>query len=385
MAVNIDLAPLLDSLFGIGPHADARKANQDYKSLLLGLNRLEPDYSPSPFETAGPWSAGQHAPEGLDPKQDFLAKKLRHADFLGANNPVTAHEYLAGALDPVGVRQRGTDDAFKAAQTQHMLAGGAGGGDDQFGLGWFLDQPSDIQENAILWKHGPVRRGTFERLLELRQQAVLAGDENEVNRIDGEIARLDKMTGAAGAPVVRDRGTGEAEYVVPPSEMIEGAGAVESAKALGQDVGGQGAELPTLEVNFDHHLSSIDRLLEHPGFTSGVAMGALNPLRWVPGTQENDFRLALENMKGQLYTLAYNTLKGGGHITEFEAQSVAKGLANLDASLSKSEFQKNAGNLRKLLTELRGSIRTRARSGGAPSDTPTQKRRVFDPATGEFN
>ena len=214
---------------------------------------------------------------------------------------------------------------------------------------------------------------------------MLAGDENEVNRIDGEIARLDKMTGAAGAPVVRDRGTGDAEYVVPPSEMIEGAGAVEGAKALGKDVGGQSAELPTLEVNFDHHLSSIDRLLEHPGFTSGVAMGALNPLRWVPGTQENDFRLALENMKGQLYTLAYNTLKGGGHITEFEAQSVAKGLANLDASLSKSEFQKNAGNLRKLLTELRGSIRTRTRSGGTPSDTPTQRRRVFDPATGEFN
>ena len=330
------------------------------------------------------WQPTRAAP--LTEDQEYARRIARYTSALAQQDPLAALEYATEAYDPIGRKDRVSNRAYKDAQTeytdantQNLLAGL----EDDYDLGWFMD-PSRTQEERdryVRGKHGPSRESSYIQLLKRRDKAIEAGDQEEVERINGLLSRIDKIPGPGGTTLIYDRGSGQVEPVTAQPEMIAGTEALAAAAASGKDIGTKEAQLPTLETNFQHHLDSLDRLLEHPGFEGGVGLGAWNPLRLVPGTTENDFRLALENVKGQLYSMAYETLKGAGHITEFEASTVARGLAALDASLSEEEFKKNAANLKDLMGNLREAVRRRA---SGEETLPTPRRRFYNPDTGEF-
>ena len=380
----------LAALAGYDPAAQQRSALEQYKQGLLKGGGLSESGQPvvPPHKVGVPMTPEQEKQaiasgwNRFTPDQERLLGKVKHLEFLTGADPGAGVDYANEAFDPVATKDRRVNRAFKEAQTQQMLADLAGEGEADYDLNWFMD-PSRTQEERDRWvrgKHGPSRESAYIQLLNRRDDALRAGDQDEVDRINGLLSRIDKIPGPGGSTQIRDRGTGGLEAVTTLPEMVEGAEQIAAAEAQGKDIGTKEAELPTLETNFQHHLDSLERLLEHPGFEGGVGLGAWNPLRLVPGTTENDFRLALENMKGQLYAMAYETLKGGGHITEFEALQVSRGLAALDASLSEDEFRKNAGNLKDLITNLRGSVRRRAKGEALPAP----RRRIYNPETGSF-
>ena len=385
------IANALFALAGYDPNAQSRGVLDQYKKALLAGGGLGPTGQPTtPRYGAGggPLSPGEEKEiigdkwNQLTPDQRHLLGKATHLEALSGVSPELGVAYAGEAFDPVAMKDRGVDRAFKDAQTKQMLAELAGEGETEYDLNWFMN-PDRTQEERDRWvrgKHGPSRESAYVQLLNRRDDALRAGDTDEVDRINGLLSRIDKIPGPGGTTQIRDRGTGDVENITTLPQMVGGAEAIAAAEAQGKDIGTKEAELPTIETNFQHHLDSLDRLLEHPGFENGVGLGAWNPLRLVPGTTENDFRLALENMKGQLYAMAYETLKGGGHITEFEALQVSRGLAALDASLSEGEFRKNAGNLKELMGNLRDAVRRRA--GGEA--LPAPRRRIYNPDTGQF-
>jgi hypothetical protein len=108
--------------------------------------------------------------------------------------------------------------------------------------------------------------------------------------------------------------------------------------------------LPNALAKADQSIAIVDQLINHKGRETATGVsGAIDPRNYVPATDARNFQIALKQLEGQAFLQAFESLKGGGAITEVEGQKATQAIARLDRAQSDSEF-KNA------LTELRGIL-----------------------------
>jgi len=74
-----------------------------------------------------------------------------------------------------------------------------------------------------------------------------------------------------------------------------------------------------------------------------VGMSRYALIQKVYGTDAYDFQVRLDQINGQTFMEAYETLKGGGQITEIEGEKATAARHRLNASSSEEEFIKAAG------------------------------------------
>ena len=108
-------------------------------------------------------------------------------------------------------------------------------------------------------------------------------------------------------------------------------------------------------------ISVIDKALTHPGRETSTGLsGTLDPRNYVAGTDAADFRSVLDQLGGSAFLQAFESLKGGGQITEVEGKKATDAIARLQRSQSDKEFKAS-------LKELRGVMTTGyERLSGAP-------------------
>ena len=99
--------------------------------------------------------------------------------------------------------------------------------------------------------------------------------------------------------------------------------AKEQGKAQGQAI----ANLPGLEANAAQSVNIIDQILNHPAFNS--RFGLTGPLPSIPGTPGADFDALRDQLKGQAFLQAFETLKGGGQITEVEGEKATDAISRV--------------------------------------------------------
>ena len=118
---------------------------------------------------------------------------------------------------------------------------------------------------------------------------------------------------------------------------------------------------------------------EHAGLENFVGFRSLfggadfmnlpfGPEKPIGGTDAADFEAKLGQVKGKLFLQAFQTLKGGGQITEVEGEKATAALANLSASQSEVQF-------RAALLEFRyevGELVKLARKRSGMDKTPTR-------------
>lgn len=100
----------------------------------------------------------------------------------------------------------------------------------------------------------------------------------------------------------------------------------------------------------------------HPGFGQAVGAG-LPGLRYVPGTSAADFDARLKEIQGGAFLEAYNTLKGGGSITEVEGQKATQAITRMSTAQSEKEFKAAAREFQNILRK--GIERSKAKLGNA--------------------
>lgn len=122
----------------------------------------------------------------------------------------------------------------------------------------------------------------------------------------------------------------------------------------------------------------------HPGFTTVVGATMLPGARFVPGTSAADFQARFDQIKGSAFLQAYETLKGGGQITNIEGEKGTAALNRMSIAQSEREFiqaarefqevvQKGLERAQARVKELQspgqrsGSPRGSAPSGSVPS------------------
>lgn len=101
----------------------------------------------------------------------------------------------------------------------------------------------------------------------------------------------------------------------------------EAEKASGKATGEAAFDLPRVEDNATLMLGVLDRMKQHPGRegSTGFVQGLL-PSRT---SDQVDFQSLVDQTQGQAFLQAYQTLKGGGQITEVEGAKAERALSRL--------------------------------------------------------
>jgi hypothetical protein len=108
------------------------------------------------------------------------------------------------------------------------------------------------------------------------------------------------------------------------------------------------ANAPQALVTAKNAVTKINDLLTHPGLNAAVGAGGFGTLgipgvaKYVPGTDAADFKARLDEVLGGAFMEAFNTLKGGGQITEKEGEKATAAITRMSTSQSEAEFKKAA-------------------------------------------
>lgn len=162
-------------------------------------------------------------------------------------------------------------------------------------------------------------------------------------------------------------------------------GKIAGSKASGKEYGESGAKaaiaLPQSLQEAENTIGLVDDLLKHPGFKQAVGGSSMLQIQRIPGTDAKDFMSRLDQMKGKQFLQAYETLKGGGQITEVEGTKATQAIARMDNTTSEAAFTQAAREYQNIIRQGVKRAKQKAAMGGgfqpeqpaAPSpQSPTQ-------------
>lgn len=118
-------------------------------------------------------------------------------------------------------------------------------------------------------------------------------------------------------------------------------------------------ELPGVIEQADAMLASISGLMDHPGMANAVGVRVPG---WsaVPGTEAANFVARLEQLQGQAFLQAFESLKGGGQITEIEGKKATDAIARLGQNQSEAAFKESLRELQEVLQSAKRRAYSRA-------------------------
>lgn len=126
-------------------------------------------------------------------------------------------------------------------------------------------------------------------------------------------------------------------------------------------------DLPKVQAQAQETIKLVDELISHPGLSKSVGMMSYNPSNKIAGTDARDFKNRLDQIKGKQFLQAFESLKGGGSITEVEGQNATNAIARMNTSSSEDEFKKAAQEFKDVIKA--GLIRAQERSKTNPQQS----------------
>lgn len=192
-----------------------------------------------------------------------------------------------------------------------------------------------------------------------------------------EMKRNPQIMNLGGSQAVRapGGGIGESYAVTPkPTDMPAFQAEQETAKITARETAQRGAEatsnLPKVRASAANARNMVQGVLDHPGFSSTVGVTALPGARFIPGTKEADFQSRMDQLKGSAFLQAFETLKGGGQITEVEGKKATDAINRMSISTSEKEFRAAAGDFLSVVDRAEQNA-----AGAAKPSRPTTGKR----------
>ncbi|EFM61775.1 Hypothetical protein BROD_2243 [Brucella sp. NF 2653] len=88
----------------------------------------------------------------------------------------------------------------------------------------------------------------------------------------------------------------------------------------------------------------------------------------------------MDQIGGQAFLQAFNSLKGGGQITEIEGQKATQAIARLNAAQNPADYRQALNELRQIVMNGVQRARQQAGGGGASQTAPVQQPQAPAPA-----
>jgi hypothetical protein len=188
---------------------------------------------------------------------------------------------------------------------------------------------------------------------------------------------LNSRTGQLNMP------QGQAGPLMPPSADPRLQGELAQAKTTATETAKRQVEgkfeAPEAIAKGEEALRLVDDLLKSPGFKQAVGASRMVGIQNIPGTSAKDFDIRLDQLKGQQFLQAFESLKGGGQITEVEGKKATDAISRMNASASEKEFETAA---REFQDVIRRGIDRAKQKGGTPA--PAAPKRIRFDAQGNM-
>jgi hypothetical protein len=284
------------------------------------------------------------------------------------------------------------DDAFKRQYMQAQMAAMQGRGQrkpiavlDESGKPVLVDeqdaigkQPyaggNDAKPSALIQAYNLATTQGFKgSILEFQEQLAKAsaqypyalGEQGGVPtmfpRISPNAPSQPQAPGTVTAPIpVRPLSTLDAEANAKTRLSAAGAYGAETGQATGKAA----FDLPRVEANVAQAVGDIDKLIKHPGLSNITGLQSKIPI--IPGTNQAGADALAKQVQGQTFLQAYNSLKGGGAITEAEGTKAEAAIARLSRAQDTEEYVEALEDLKKVLD--RGLKKARRQAGKEDSD-----------------
>jgi hypothetical protein len=193
-------------------------------------------------------------------------------------------------------------------------------------------------------------RGWMNRLDDVAAKAGVTSPTGQVPGTTGapvEEPVAETATGPTVAPKVEVAAQAKGQVPVVTSATLEAN--KQTASVIGKAKGEAIAGLPKAESTAKETLKTILELDQHPGKAQAVGKTAMTGMQVLPFTQAGGFMNKLEQLKGKSFLQAFETLKGGGQITEIEGTKATNAINRLNNWTSEEEFQTAVDELKDIV------------------------------------
>lgn len=165
---------------------------------------------------------------------------------------------------------------------------------------------------------------------------------------------VEPMATPVTAPAATDAMAG-----LPPTEQIK----LRSKRA--EKVMEAQADLPRAVETAKQTVDAVDKLLTHKGFSNLVGAG-LPFGKYVAGSETAGANALYEQIKGKSFLEAFQSLKGGGQITEKEGAKAEAAINRMNLSTSEKDFKEAAADFKSAVQA--GIDRASKSAGEKPTD-----------------
>lgn len=230
-------------------------------------------------------------------------------------------------------------------------------------IGGSKDSPSNVQEWNFYSQLPPAKQRAY---LEMKRSSAIVK----------EVAGVPTLINTAGAAAPQPLSTLPAEAGAAATI----AGAEAGAKTAAETQTKAAADFPRIQQNTTEALGIINELKNHPGLEYITGLYSKAPI--VPGTPQAAADALAQQVQGQTFLQAYQTLKGGGQITEVEGKKAEAAIARLSRAQSTNDYKGALGALESVLklglerAKKQGAQQTSAPPQQAPTATGPNGQKV---------
>lgn len=143
-----------------------------------------------------------------------------------------------------------------------------------------------------------------------------------------------------------------------------------SGKAMGKSKTEAMIDLPRIVDTGNESIKLLDDLLAHPGLSQSVGKSRMAGVQKVPGTDAFDFETRLEQLQGKQFLQAFQSLKGGGQITEIEGKKATQAMSRMNASSSEPAFREAVLEFKGIVQKGLDRAKKKAEGGDLPQVIP---------------
>lgn len=228
--------------------------------------------------------------------------------------------------------------------------------------------PSAVAEWKYFESLSPEKRAEYLRLKRAEQIKEVGGVQSLIGA-GGAVKPLGSLEGEADAARVKAQAAAE-------------------GRVTGEAAAGAQANLPKAEAQADNMLGVIDGILKDPALPGAVglksyayAFGGLD--KPIPGTPEAGFQARVDQLQGQAFLQAFESLKGGGQITEGEGRKATEAIGRLSTAQDEKSFKAALADLRSIVIAAKGRARKQASAPAAGAPAGGAPTRARNPQTGQ--
>lgn len=357
---------LAEALFGaLGKRREASQQQEAMKALTQGATArpwVNPDTGQvAPGQTGvGGYEGALHALGGLgdNPVAAQIAQQLTLGKLDQDAMQRAAEQKRAAALEDAKALYKYQQDNKKEPKTAEQRNWETAQKDP--GFADFIKKtganntPASVQEYNFYKDLPPEQQSQFMLLKRAASTVNLGGTQATINPADPtqNIAERKVTLKPGEQPDVRREQSKQAAI----------------GKTEGETLAAAQADLPQREADAAYMLKLLDDLVAHPGLPEVVGVPDITTAGGrMPGSAGAGFRERLGQIKGRQFLEAFESLKGGGQITEVEGAKAESAIARLGTAQSEKEFIEAAREFQGVITNALNRVREKARGGARSS------------------